>query len=153
MVVEEHKSAYACNEVDRVPLRATWGPQWLHADAGQQPAASIEVNAGGQPQMEVTRRTTSHQEPGAIYPAVQDSEIPQSPSIERLAIGDIDRAANPGPLSQCDRCGSSGFRDVPIHDGQSVRRDCARCHRFLGWPVWYGNTIADEILAIARSNG
>ncbi|NLF09477.1 MAG: hypothetical protein GX594_16075 [Pirellulaceae bacterium] len=38
------------------------------------------------------------------------------------------------------RCGSTVWRDVPIHNGQSVRRDCGRCGRFLDFPVWYGNT-------------
>ncbi len=36
------------------------------------------------------------------------------------------------------RCGSTTWRDVPIHDGQSVRRDCAGCRRFIGFPVWHG---------------
>jgi hypothetical protein len=35
------------------------------------------------------------------------------------------------------RCGSTTWREVPIHDGQSIRRDCGRCGRFLGWPLWY----------------
>ena len=38
------------------------------------------------------------------------------------------------------RCGGAALRDVPIHDGQSVRRDCARCGRFIEFPVWYGET-------------
>lgn len=36
------------------------------------------------------------------------------------------------------RCGGTVWRDVPIHDGQSVRRDCAGCGRFIDFPVWYG---------------
>jgi len=36
------------------------------------------------------------------------------------------------------RCGSSTWRDVPSHNGQSVRRDCAGCGRFLDFPVWHG---------------
>ena len=36
------------------------------------------------------------------------------------------------------RCGSSSYRDVAIHGGQSVRRDCAKCNRFVSFPVWYG---------------
>jgi hypothetical protein len=36
------------------------------------------------------------------------------------------------------RCGSTQWRDVPIHGGQSIRRDCARCGRFLSFPLWYG---------------
>ncbi|HWB10093.1 MAG TPA: hypothetical protein VG826_12760 [Pirellulales bacterium] len=35
------------------------------------------------------------------------------------------------------RCGSTTWQDVPIHDGESVRRDCDGCGRFLGFPVWY----------------
>ncbi len=36
------------------------------------------------------------------------------------------------------RCGGAAWRDVPIHDGQSVRRDCDNCGRFINFPVWYG---------------
>jgi hypothetical protein len=36
------------------------------------------------------------------------------------------------------RCGSTSWRDVPIHDGKSVRRDCSKCRRFIGFPLWYG---------------
>lgn len=36
------------------------------------------------------------------------------------------------------RCGSTTWRDVPIHDGQSVERECAGCGRFIDFPVWYG---------------
>ncbi len=43
-------------------------------------------------------------------------------------------------LAACDRCGSTDYVDVPIHNGNSKRRDCVRCHRFLGWPRWYGRT-------------
>jgi len=35
------------------------------------------------------------------------------------------------------RCGSTTWRDVPIHGGRSNRRDCGRCGRFLGFPVWH----------------
>jgi hypothetical protein len=41
------------------------------------------------------------------------------------------------PLHEtCDRCGSTDYVDTPIHAGNSLRRDCARCGRFVGWPVW-----------------
>ena len=42
------------------------------------------------------------------------------------------------PTAPVCRCGSTTWRDVPIHDGQSVRRDCAGCRRFLNFPVWHG---------------
>ncbi len=35
-------------------------------------------------------------------------------------------------------CGSTEYVDHPIHGGQSLRRDCARCGRFIGFPLWYG---------------
>jgi hypothetical protein len=47
------------------------------------------------------------------------------------------------PTTVC-RCGSTTWRDVPIHNGQSVRRDCGRCGRFLAFPVWYGNTTGHK---------
>ena len=54
--------------------------------------------------------------------------------------------AEPAPVSDpasraepvC-RCGSTTWRDVPIHSGQSIRRDCGRCGRFIEFPIWYGN--------------
>jgi hypothetical protein len=46
---------------------------------------------------------------------------------------------------KCDRCGFDKFVDVvlrhPPHDGQSVRRDCARCKLTAGFPVWYGREL------------
>ena len=48
------------------------------------------------------------------------------------------------PMTTCDRCGSIDFDDIPIHNGQSTRRDCAKCHRFMGWPKWYGKIMTEE---------
>ena len=36
------------------------------------------------------------------------------------------------------RCGDSRWIEIPIHRGQSVRRDCYRCRRFVDFPLWYG---------------
>jgi len=36
------------------------------------------------------------------------------------------------------KCGSTTWLDVPIHNGQSIRRDCGRCKRFLEFAVWHG---------------
>ena len=47
------------------------------------------------------------------------------------------KRSNP-PTPVC-RCGSTTWHDVPIHDGQSVRRDCGRCGRFIDFPIWYRN--------------
>jgi putative DNA primase/helicase len=51
-------------------------------------------------------------------------------TIETVAIDPVVDAG------ECDRCGSTEFVDVPIHDGQSTRRDCAKCQRFHSWPKW-----------------
>ena len=42
------------------------------------------------------------------------------------------------PARAVCRCDSTTWRDVPIHGGQSVRRDCGRCGRFLDFPTWHG---------------
>ncbi len=34
-------------------------------------------------------------------------------------------------------CGSTHWCDVPIHGGQSIRRECGECRRFIDFPVWY----------------
>lgn len=44
------------------------------------------------------------------------------------------------PAKAVCRCGAIVWRDVPIHGGQSVRRDCGQCGRFACFPVWYGKT-------------
>ena len=45
------------------------------------------------------------------------------------------------PAWRC-RCGSVAWIDVVLrhdpHFGTSTRRDCARCNRFVSFPVWYG---------------
>lgn len=51
------------------------------------------------------------------------------------------------PLVACDKCGCLSFEDKPIHDGQSTRRSCSFCGRFMGFPVWYG---VEELPAPAR---
>lgn len=47
------------------------------------------------------------------------------------------KAPAPAAKPVC-RCGSTTCREVAIHDGQSTRRDCAGCGRFLAFSRWYG---------------
>lgn len=65
-----------------------------------------------------------------------DDALPSGPTIECVPVAKPNPA---GPTTKpvC-RCGSTTWRDMSIHSGQSVRRDCARCRRFLDFPVWYG---------------
>jgi hypothetical protein len=51
-----------------------------------------------------------------------------------LSGGAIDHDAQ-----QCDKCGSTDFRDTLVHEGCSARRDCAQCGRFIDFPRWYEN--------------
>lgn len=45
----------------------------------------------------------------------------------------------------CKRCDSAEYMDVSIHDGRSLRRDCATCGRFLYFSKWYGqDTLHNE---------
>lgn len=59
----------------------------------------------------------------------------------------VDPSEWPGWLVNLSRrclCGSDYGVDVPIHEGQSVRRDCAQCRKFLGWRQWYGKMEATD---------
>jgi hypothetical protein len=40
-------------------------------------------------------------------------------------------------LRVCTRCGGTEYREVPIHEGRSIRHDCANCGRFLEFSEWY----------------
>lgn len=53
------------------------------------------------------------------------------------------------PTKAVCRCGSTTWQDVPIHNSQSIRRDCGRCGRFIGFPIWYGTPI--PLLAMLNS--
>ncbi|REK17366.1 MAG: hypothetical protein DWQ37_06130 [Planctomycetota bacterium] len=47
------------------------------------------------------------------------------------------------PAGAC-QCGSTRWIDVPIHNGQSVRRDCRRCGQTIEFPVWYGQPLSGD---------
>lgn len=46
-------------------------------------------------------------------------------------------------IANCERCGSDEVVDVPVHDGLSLRRDCATCGATLGFPNWYGSNAIE----------
>jgi hypothetical protein len=39
-------------------------------------------------------------------------------------------------IGPCPRCGCRESIDVPIHRGESVRRDCRKCGLFREFPIW-----------------
>jgi hypothetical protein len=92
-----------------------------------------ELVDAGQVRDSGRQRPTSSGRMATVWVATGSPPAPPStPAASSPAIA----AAHPaGP---CDRCGCRDFVDVPIHDGQSVRRDCARCGRMLAFPRWYG---------------
>ena len=61
--------------------------------------------------------------------------VPDVAPVSPMALND----APTTPAKPICRCGSTTWRDVSIHHGQSVRRDCGRCGRFIDFPVWYSN--------------
>ena len=42
----------------------------------------------------------------------------------------------PRPPGDCNSCGSDQYRDVAVHEGRSVRRDCAQCDKFIRFVIW-----------------
>jgi len=57
------------------------------------------------------------------------------------------RARNPAQVVAAKpvcRCGSTTSVDMLIHEGQSTRRDCAGCGRFIDFSRWY---VADALQA------
>lgn len=40
---------------------------------------------------------------------------------------------------RCTSCGSTEVLDIPVHNGKSLRRDCARCGRTLKFSQWNPN--------------
>ena len=38
----------------------------------------------------------------------------------------------------CPRCRSTDYIDIEVHDGQSLRRDCAQCQLAYGFSRWQG---------------
>lgn len=50
-------------------------------------------------------------------------------------------------------CGSREFCDIAIHNGQSIRRDCAKCNRFRCFVRWYGRSTGAVADKIRTNNG
>lgn len=47
----------------------------------------------------------------------------------------------PAGVDRCDRCGAAETIAQAIHDGRSVRLDCAACGRFRKFAVWNGDPM------------
>lgn len=101
----------SCNGLDRGPSRTTWLPAWTNAPSSK----PVEVI----PELPV--------------------DIAPEPSLD-ITKGDATEPLVVEEPALICRCGSKRFRDFTIHDGQSIRRDCALCRRFVAFIRWYGVT-------------
>jgi hypothetical protein len=54
--------------------------------------------------------------------------------------------------SPCKRCGNSNTYLAILHTGESLRRDCAICGRFVEFPNWHNREATAKILAAAISS-
>jgi hypothetical protein len=98
------------NALVRGPSRTTpWPPAWLR------PTETTPVDAPP---------------PAEIMPAEPQAEPPLD-AVPAVCV-------EPAVAQKCRRCGSRATVDTPIHQGQSIRRDCAKCGRFRSFPTWYG---------------
>ncbi len=90
-------------------------------------------------------RWASPEVPGEATGTPDDqNDLAARPSGDATERSPVSATPRDTPKPMC-RCGSTTWRDVPIHGGQSVRRDCARCRRFIEFPVWYGkDTLQNE---------
>lgn len=103
---------------DRGRLRTVWPPAWLAALRSDRPAEP----------------SVPPPEPPAVGPTPSPLATPEPPATSLPPAPAA--AARIDPV--CRRCGSREYRDVPIHEGQSVRWDCAKCDAFVDFPFWYG---------------
>jgi hypothetical protein len=84
-------------------------------------------------------------DPPAPNPVEIQHSVPPAADSRQLTF-DVEKLAKAETQTEaCDCCGSTSFVDVPIHEGRSVRCDCALCHRTAGFPVWYAEGSSAEI--------
>lgn len=106
-----------------------WGPSWLSSTDGETPSQRAIAAAKAEnfyvKQAKERQRVRKGKQPGA------------SPvNLPELNRGDSRDAAGQAFGVSCRRCGATEFVDVPIHDGESIRRDCAQCGRTVSFPTW-----------------
>ena len=115
---------------------------------------ALRVSPGGELQLRDREKRLSPADRAAVHHyrhaladwLVAPLPAPESGANRHLKGAESDGIARPKGDAQptgprCDRCGAAAFVEVPTHGGASVRRDCGRCGRTWGFPVWRG--IAD----------
>lgn len=115
----------------------------LFAEDGADPAPALRSEAPGQAQAssEASGQASEAQAPSRADPQedlLAVSEVTCSwPDCQYPATVLI-KTKEALPSKAVCPCGSTSWLDAPIHNGRTIRRNCARCGRFLGFPVWYG---------------
>ena len=52
----------------------------------------------------------------------------------------------------CFRCGGTQSYVQIIHDGDSLRRDCSQCGRFIDFPTWHERELTHKIVNAFRTH-
>jgi len=117
----------SCNRKSRVPPRATWPPTWIAPPAEPDLRAQIRTPTGWS-------TWTEHRDgqPWSVTQAAGEFVVPWRDADDQ----------HDEPQPGVCRCGAAVHRDVPIHEGRSLRRDCANCGRFVCFPLWHGVSAA-----------
>ena len=120
--------------------RAAMTAQLAEGIRAVKPVLLIELEGtkppAGAPSQYVRRATTAA--PSATRGAEKAVASEPSPDYDTTF---LDRSR---PKAVC-KCGAHVWKDIPIHTGQSLRRECAACSLFLSWPKWYGVDIPQKM--------
>lgn len=99
-------------------------------------APGFRVRVVGPPDgLQEAMQVVAEHKPAIVHELYRQIEA----DIEREAIQWVESLPPEAPAGPVCRCGARGHVDISIHDGATVRRDCAGCGRFQSFPLWYGS--------------
>ena len=115
------------------------------------PGGSSTASWGGSSRIETTKGGNTRNSQPFVYDRATDSTRPMTSAeawrFNRLFEPDLplwpdDRELTPKSQicelkpGSCKSCGCVETIDVPLHGGQTIRRDCSQCGAFIGFPRW-----------------
>lgn len=114
--------------------RSTWPERRAAAIAGKLAAVAVDAYHP------LGATTDPRRPPAGFFPRVAIgcmlAEALASHKPELLAL----LSAPEAPAWRC-RCGGPAWQDIGIHGGQSLRRACGSCGRFVGFSLWHGRPL------------
>lgn len=133
---------FRCPECDPWPARAFVGGFWmlvLDSENSDRPAGyRWEAIFAGASETVYDDRRDSHPLAVDLTPENVATALPGG--LARGSAGELATTLVDLPGQPCPYCRrSTKFRDTEIHNGLAVRRDCAACKKFVGFPVWDGS--------------